>query len=80
MWHCEHKFAFDYYACIDEKGKQIASSKNKDDVINLNGKIVKKNITQDAPLTHKSRQRVNQKNQSSKTTLIFSLNPNQKNS
>ena len=42
MWHCEHKFAFDYYACIDEKGKQIASSKNKDDVINLNGKIVKK--------------------------------------
>ena len=42
MWHCEHKFAFDYYACVDEDGKQIASSKNKEDMLKLNGKIVKK--------------------------------------
>ncbi len=42
MWHCEHKFAYDYYALVDEEGKTLKSSKNKEDLDETKGEIVKK--------------------------------------
>jgi len=32
MWHCSFKFSFDYFVVIDGDGKQIRSSKNKDEL------------------------------------------------
>jgi len=31
-WHCEYKFPYDYYAVVDENGKTLYSSKNKEDL------------------------------------------------
>ena len=45
MWHCEHKFAFDYYVCLDEEGKQIGSSQDKSELLRLDGKIEKKSYS-----------------------------------
>ncbi len=32
MWHCDYKFPYDYYAVVDENGKTLYSSKNKNDL------------------------------------------------
>lgn len=32
MWHCSFKFPFDYYVIIDGKGKEVQSSKDKEDL------------------------------------------------
>lgn len=42
MWHCEHKFAYDYYALINEEGKTLKTSKDEEDLDSSKGKIVKK--------------------------------------
>jgi len=42
-WFCEYKFAYDYYAVVDQEGNTLYSSKNKDDLHpEKNQKIEKK--------------------------------------
>lgn len=42
MWHCEHKFAYDYYVALDEEGNVIKSSKEEEDLTKSSGKIEKR--------------------------------------
>jgi len=41
MWHCEHKFAYDYYAVRDENNKIIKSAMTAEELEGLEGELVK---------------------------------------
>ena len=42
MWHCEYKFAFDYYALVNEEGEVLKTSYEKDLQPSGEQKVMKK--------------------------------------
>jgi|TARA_B100000085_G_scaffold285270_1_gene320735 hypothetical protein len=42
MWHCEHKFAFEYYALLNEDGEILQSSMKEEDLDSSKGVIEKR--------------------------------------
>jgi hypothetical protein len=42
MWHCEHKFAYDYYALVDSKGAVLKTAMTEDELDSCKGSIEKR--------------------------------------
>ena len=42
MWHCEHKFAYDYYALVDSKGATLKTAMTEDELDSSKGNIEKR--------------------------------------
>jgi len=42
MWHCEYKFAYDYYVLLDGDGKVVKSTRDKEELSGLEGATEKR--------------------------------------
>ena len=42
MWHCEHKFAYDYYALVDENGNNIKTAMVPEELDSSKGDVIKR--------------------------------------
>jgi hypothetical protein len=41
MWHCEHKFAYNYYLLVNDDGESIKTAMTKEELDGSKGKIIK---------------------------------------
>ena len=49
MWHCEHKFPYDYYACVGKNDKVISTAIKKKDLKKVKGAQIEKRHYEGCP-------------------------------